>query len=115
MTEQINNETYWENRFKGNSKLSIGSKQTAFFGDIALKNFPEWFINDIKDNDSSICDVGCAEGEITGLFSKYFTNSQITGIDFSSNAIDNARKKFPHIEFICGKFEYLDREYDVIF
>ena len=56
-------------------------------------------MEDIKKQDSSICDWGCAEGQAVRVYSEYFPDSKICGVDVSKSAINNASERFPDSEF----------------
>jgi 2-polyprenyl-3-methyl-5-hydroxy-6-metoxy-1,4-benzoquinol methylase len=61
-----------------------------------------------------ILDLGCGTGWFTRLLSKY---GQTTGIDFSREAIERARKDNLHITFISGDFFDVSlpiQHYDVV-
>jgi 2-polyprenyl-3-methyl-5-hydroxy-6-metoxy-1,4-benzoquinol methylase len=64
----------------------------------------------------TIADVGCGTGHLLQYLKKEFGFSKATGMDFSSEAIIVAKKKFPHFDF----FEYdiykkWDEKFDLIF
>lgn len=50
----------------------MGSQQTKFFAELLCSELPKALINEIKDNDYTICDVGCALGEAVSTYSKFF-------------------------------------------
>lgn len=62
-------------------------------------------------NPSSILDIGCGEGEFLNYFSIAETR---TGIDFSSVAIENAKSRFPQIDFILGTEDKIEGTYDLV-
>lgn len=71
-------------------------------------------IRRIKNNRKlKILDFGCGNGDLTNLLSKY---GQITGIDLSDEAIKIAKKKYPHINFICSSVFDMTKQnkYDLI-
>lgn len=47
-----------------------------------------------------ILEIGCASGHMTNLLAQLFPNSHIVGIDIYKPAVNEARKRFPEIEFI---------------
>lgn len=47
-----------------------------------------------------ILDIGCAGGTLTNKISQIFPQSYISGVDVYSDAIEFAKKKYPHIKFI---------------
>lgn len=48
----------------------------------------------------NILDVGCAAGTLTNKISQICPGGYVTGVDIYSDAIDFAKKKYPHIKFI---------------
>ncbi len=91
---EVNSADYWESRFEGDWAQTQGCEQTRFFARILLQYLPAWLENEIRSNHLSVLDWGCAEGEAVDAFHTHFPDSSITGIDRSSNAIRNARRKF---------------------
>jgi cyclopropane fatty-acyl-phospholipid synthase-like methyltransferase len=47
----------------------------------------------------SILDIGCGPGSIV----PYLPNTEYLGFDASSEYIDHARKRFPHMRFVCER------------
>ena len=110
----LNSRDYWERRFSTEEwEEKKGREQTSFFANLIIKNIPYWFINDINKNDLSICDWGCAEGELVNLLSKVFKKSRITGIDISESAIKKAKEHYPECEFLSADIEGIG-DYDII-
>ena len=71
-------------------------------------------INDTLD----ILDVGCGMGFTSYELSKFYKNSNVTGVEISTDAIKYATKKFKNIEFICQGIEPTNPslgQYDLIF
>lgn len=97
---EVNSADYWESRFEGDWAQTQGCEQTRYFARILLDNLPSWLEDEIKANNLSICDWGCAEGEAVDSFRTHFPQSRITGIDRSGNAIRKARGKFGTEYFI---------------
>lgn len=58
--------------------------------DIALAMLKGWNFN-------SILDIGCGKGVLTHVLKKH--NNRILGIDISETAIENARARYPDIDF----------------
>lgn len=112
----INSNEYWDKRFQTDWIQLDGDKQTEFFANIALKLMPDWFKRDMQRENYSFCDLGCAEGEAVQVFSKYF-GYKMSGKDFSPNAVEKAKNKFPQNDFeVCDIMRSQDSfSYDVIF
>lgn len=65
----------------------------------------------------NILDVGCGMGFTSYELSKFYKNSNVTGIDVSSDAIKYAKNSFENVEFICQGVEPtkpLMDQYDLI-
>ena len=80
------------------------------------------FLNKLMSLDNNlrldIIDVGCGMGFTSYELSKFYKNSNVTGVDVSSDAIKYAKNRFENVEFICQGLEptkpLLD-QYDLIF
>jgi len=70
------------------------------------------YINFFVDDSSSVIEIGCGTGELLGKIS----GKEKTGIDFSEKMIEEAKKQFPQIDFICSPAEdiQMDKKFDVI-
>ncbi|MFQ6034256.1 MAG: methyltransferase domain-containing protein, partial [Sedimentisphaerales bacterium] len=55
-------------------------------------------IKELIDAEETILDVGCGEGIITAMLAE--KNQNVVGCDYSTEALDIAKKHHPHIEFI---------------
>ncbi|MGM1050162.1 MAG: methyltransferase domain-containing protein [Bacillota bacterium] len=116
MSNQVmNSKEYWNNRFTTDWEENKGRGQTAFFGQLALNMFPEWFVREVVNHKLSIADIGCAEGDATQLLSQKFVDSEVVGIDFSEEAIERAQFYYPNLHFKSGDVNHLTEKYDVIF
>ncbi|MFL9910548.1 methyltransferase domain-containing protein [Paraburkholderia sp. RL17-337-BIB-A] len=100
MTE-INSNAYWEARFAGNWQASGGPAQSRFFSNIALRVLPEWVVGEIRRNRLTIADWGCGEGDGTDVWAAYAPVAQITGVDFSTVAINTAKNRYPEVQFLA--------------
>ena len=114
--KKINSEEYWEERFSsGDWEKKEGREQSLFFYEVALKNFPKWFCDDITKNSMSFCDLGCAEGEGVQLFGESLDKCRVTGIDISEAALERARQHYPKYTFKKEDVNKLEERFDVIF
>lgn len=70
------------------------------------------YCNFFIQSDSTVLEIGCGTGELIAQINGY----DKTGIDFSKMMIDEAKKQFPDIEFVCMSAEEikLEKKYDVI-
>lgn len=68
----------------------------------------------ISLTDKSLLDCGCNVGHWSSDFTKL--SMEVVGVDQSSVAIDNAKKLYPHIKFMCNYLWDLkfDSEFDVL-
>jgi hypothetical protein len=113
---KVNSAEYWNEKFEKTWDLNKGEMQTVFFCRMFLENMPEWIKKDINDNELSIIDLGCAEGEAVNILSENFKKSDVTGLDFSIKAIKKAKEKYPNNTFLTGNlYKNLDINQDVIY
>ena len=96
---EINSSEYWENRFGTNWEECGGRSQTAFFAQMLLDGLPAAVRDEIRDAHMSIADFGCALGECAALFKAEFPESRVSGLDFSSRAVTDAKALHPECEF----------------
>lgn len=71
---------------------------------------------DINPHDN-ILDLCCGTGDLAGMIKKSHPNVCVTGVDFSENMLDIARKKYPQIQFFQGdatSLPYQDKTFDII-
>jgi SAM-dependent methyltransferase len=82
-------------------------KRRSYYWD-SITDYCNFFI----DDQSSILEIGCGTGELLNRF----PSQDKTGIDFSERMIEEARKQFPSIRFICSPAENIqtDRKFDVV-
>ena len=94
-----NSKEYWELRFGTKDWKKRGGNSHSLqhaIEYISLLKIPRKF-------NGILCDFGCAEGDAFPAYRSAYPNAILFGIDFSENAIKEARKKYGDIgEFICG-------------
>lgn len=112
---EVNSKEYWDVRFANDWESNQGREQTNFFAELAVNNLPEWLIKNINSNRFNICDMGCAEGEAVPVLSNKFYKSNVSGIDFSGEAIEKAKINYPNYSFYQGAVENLEENCDVMF
>lgn len=64
-----------------------------------------------------ILDIGCAAGTLTNKITRIFPESSVTGVDVYEEAIDFAKKKYPHIKFIkadAHKLPFKENFFDLV-
>lgn len=96
--KNINTEKYWDERFENDWELMQGKEQTAFFANVALSLMPEWLIDEIRQDQLSICDFGCAGGQAVDILHRFF-GTKVIGVDFSERAVALAQKTYPDYPF----------------
>lgn len=115
---KVNSQEYWDHRFETNWDERSGREQSRFFSHVALDFIPMWLCREIRNRNFSICDWGCAEGDGTDVLTEAFDPENITGVDFSSQAIARASEAYPQLTFLVedwvGDNEPHDG-YDVVF
>ncbi|WP_428718131.1 methyltransferase [Undibacterium curvum] len=119
-TIEINSENYWDRRFKDDWQMNAGPEQSRFFAQIALQNLPQWLITAMRREALSIADWGCAQGDGTNVWLNYLPPSQVTGVDFSAIAIQQATEQYPSLRFInedwvSSNFTSNGESFDLIF
>ena len=71
----------------------------------------------LPPNSRHILDIGCSSAVLTAEVSKIYPKSKITGLDSYKKAIDFAKDKYPHIEFIVAdahKLPFKNSTFDLI-
>lgn len=99
MKININSKEWWDNEFKENWTVGIdGRLQSTYYASLVIANLDNDILIDLQKG--SILDYGCALGQSTNILSSIQgMNKNIIGYDFSSIAINEAKKLFPHISF----------------
>lgn len=113
---EINSVEYWNNRFETDWNDFEGDKQTLFFANTLCNMLPQWLINEVRENQYTVCDLGCADGDAIPVWNDLFKGCSICGEDFAESAIKNARKKYPEFMYLVGDIMQPEgkREYNVI-
>lgn len=110
---KVNSKQYWDNRFaSGDWEKNKGQEQTRYFYSLLTKMLPDWFKTIVRQNQYSIIDFGCAEGQGLPLLAAEL-NSHIKGIDFSEHAISSAKEKYPQYHFEVGDIWKYDQSVDI--
>lgn len=113
--DTVNSKAYWNNRFKSQDwKRYNGPNQTEYFAHLFLEKAPQWLTRYIRQNNLSVLDLGCAEGEGTNILASAWPG-QVCGGDFSETAIAEATKKYPNVPFEVQDIFQLTKDWDVIF
>ena len=69
----INSKEYWDERFDTNWLDYAGDKQTLFFAELLCGMLPQSLVNEIREKEYSVCDMGCALGEAVPVFCRLRT------------------------------------------
>ena len=87
----INSKEYWNHRFDTDWLDYAGDRQTIFFADLLCQMLPEELVKEIRANEYSVCDMGCALGEGVPIYTRKF-GVDVDGMDFSEEAIKRQQK-----------------------
>lgn len=113
----INSRDYWEHRFQTDWHARQGGEQTRFFAELLVSLLPEWFTADVRRGRLSLCDWGCAEGEMVAYLGQIFHGQTVAGVDCAPAAIDRARAQYPAHDFSAADWLAADAalpSYDVV-
>ena len=75
------------------------------------------YLKDNNETDISILDAGSGEGFIDSLLIKTYPSIKITGVEYTSEAIQIARKMNPSVEYLQGDITNLlfeDNMFDIV-
>ena len=97
----INSKEYWDERFDTNWLDYAGDKQTLFFAELLCGMLPQSLVNEIREKEYSVCDMGCALGEAVPVFCRKFA-VDVDGMDFSEEAVKKAAETYPEHKFWVG-------------
>jgi len=100
MTHTLNSNDYWDSRFAEDWEPSHGPAQSRFFTRLAIENLPRWLIDQLQRQSLTLCDWGCAQGDGTDVWASHVASERLTGVDFSSIAIEQAKQRYQAIQFI---------------
>lgn len=69
------------------------------------------------ENKVKVLDAGCGEGFVTGLIHERFPEFEITGLEYTREALDVAEQRYPDVCFKQGdiyKLPYEDGYFDIV-
>lgn len=98
--EPINSKPYWDARFATDWEQAQGPGQSRFFSRVAMAHLPSWLFRAIREQRLSVVDWGCAQGDGTDELAALIDASQLSGVDFSRTAVEQAGARYPAIRFI---------------
>ena len=96
--ENVNSNSYWDHRFSTDWESNKGREQSRFFARVAIEAMPQWLVHTVRWNNLTVCDWGCAQGDGTETLAQMLSWN-ITGIDFSGCAIEQAKQQYSAINF----------------
>ena len=114
---EINSMDYWDGRFKEGWEANHGRCQSRLFAKLALGVLPDWLRKSVNEG-ATVLDWGCALGDGTEYLAQALPGAQVSGCDFSREAIEQATRTYPTVEFIAADFiqgERADSSWDFIF
>ena len=114
----INDQIYWDERFRTDWESLHGPEQSRFFSQLALEHLPAWIFHLARRNGLTVADWGCAQGDGTELLASALGAGNVTGIDFSPQAIEQAQARYPGMRF--SAVDWLDAKsspqtFDLVF
>ncbi|WP_011583004.1 MULTISPECIES: methyltransferase domain-containing protein [Chelativorans] len=115
---EVNSRQYWDKRFRSDWDAKMGRQQSRYFAQLAIEHLPSWLAQEIREQKLTICDWGCAEGDGTDILAGQFGRELVTGVDFSSEAIERAQAEYPHLTFSVEDWIENDSPegvYDIVF
>src|SRR3989304_1110582 len=104
----VNSLSWWEDYFKNHWEANRGREQARQFMEVLAANLPETEREFLSAQKASVLDWGCAFGEGVDVLARTFPQCQVSGLDFAPRAIAEARRSYPHYEFLHtenGKIE----------
>lgn len=112
---EINSKEYWNSRFNTNWKEYGGEEQTTFFARLLCDMLPSKIEREIRYEQYSVCDMGCALGEGIPIYSSKLSVN-VDGMDFSEDAIKQCTEKYSNSHFWVGDLLDLNSapQYDVV-
>lgn len=113
----INDLQYWNGRFQEDWENKGGREQSAFFSAVAFEYLPLWIKQYLTKEQPTFCDWGCALGDGTDYLKRSLMLKNVSGIDFSSTAIQKAQEKYPEIDFIHADLttDTFNRKFNIVF
>ena len=109
----INSREWWDEYFRERWDALGGRAQTGHFMEQVVASLPATDLACLRSEEWEILDWGSAFGEGVDVLARQFPHSVVSGLDFSTRAIEQARKQFPQ-EFIWSETGAIPREFDCI-
>ncbi|MBC8492492.1 MAG: methyltransferase domain-containing protein [Chloroflexi bacterium] len=112
--QPVNSREWWEDYFVNKWDANSGSEQTQHHMGLVLANLAAPEIAYLQSRPLRILDWGCVFGEGVSLLSQSFPNNEVIGLDFVSKAIEEAHRRYPHLQFILTHQGEIPDKFDVI-
>ncbi len=97
--DEINSPDYWNKRFFEDWIAQGGRRQTAFFAELCVRELPQWLVDAVRAEQSSIFDYGCALGDALPVWQRVFPQSAVGGGDVAQVGLGLARALYPQFAF----------------
>ena len=114
ISHPINSKSWWEEYHSKYWDANHGSSQTAHFMERLLEGLSPAELAFLKSGNLDILDWGCAFGEGVVCLARAFSGCSVAGLDYSEQAIEVARSRYPRLEFIQNSEGSIPRAFDVI-
>jgi len=111
---KTNSKEYWDCFFGSQWEVNKGREQTRYFMRQLSNHLPDTVMTDIRLKNASILDWGCALGEGVDELKKSFGMSAVTGLDFSTVAVQKCITRYPDYSFRNQPLDVNSDKYDVI-
>lgn len=109
------NSLQWrETYFRESWDTHNGRQQTRYFMERLLASLPEPELRFLRTAHPTILDWGCALGDGVDVLATSFSKSEVTGLDFSRTAIEEAMRAYPQHRFIHSEEGAIPLAFDVI-
>ncbi|MDO4632659.1 MAG: glycosyltransferase [Eubacteriales bacterium] len=111
---KMNSKEYWDHRFDTDWLEFGGDQQSSFFANLLCELMPKDVVEEIEKNQYSVCDMGCALGDSIPVL-QYALGVPVDGMDFSAEAIAQAKRKYMANNLFVGDLTdlKLEKRYDV--
>lgn len=112
----MNSLAYWDGRFAADWEPMMGTVQTRVFCELAVALMPAWLTGQIRSQQLTLCDWGCALGDGTQVLSAAL-GADVVGVDFSRTAVDRAAQRFAQLKFLAEDWSAAagSSTYDIVF
>ncbi|WP_322799223.1 Gfo/Idh/MocA family oxidoreductase [Thermoflexus sp.] len=113
LASPVNSRERWDEYFANYWEKRGGSMQTHYM-ELILRHIPTPESVYLRSKSLNILNWGCAFGEGVNLLATFAPHSRVVGLDFAPKAIEEARRRYPHLEFILTDHGEIPEPFDVI-